>query len=552
MRAKGFWLFLGLGASVLLTGAPQLDAQHVRFDNAVLVPYVTDGDVLVRDSQGAPLTGTNYVAQLYYGTSATALTADTAAPARFRVPTTSLPGTWSGTDRTLSGLSPGSLAVLAVRVWDITTGPTYEQASSRGDCGPFYFEVKPDFLPPTNYYMFEFRARAFHRLATCVSGEPSPTFQTQPQSQIVAPGGTLTLSATVLHGCLYQWRFNGQIVGFSSTLVISNAQSSHAGSYQLIAGNYSGSVTSQTVSVTVAEPASVLFANNVLPNPPDRRVRWAEGSGLTGTNYVAQLYYGFTPSSLSPLTNPPAPFRPHTTTSPGTWIGGTRILPGISPGTPIFLQVKVWDLRYGASFEEVFAQGGFALPFQPFSYTPPANPLSPSDFYMENFSSAIWLSCPMFPTPIIHVHPESQTVPRGTTVQLRVVAEYPCDTEWFFNGASITTTHPGSTTLTINNVQPANVGDYYARVMNFNGSASATSQVARITLVGQPRLSSIAHSGGLFMFEVPSSANETFVIETTTNLSSANWTPISTNTAPFWFTNSIGADRQRFFRTVFR
>jgi hypothetical protein len=173
---------------------------------------------------------------------------------------------------------------------------------------------------------------------------------------------------------------------------------------------------------------------------------------------------------------------------------------------------------------------------------------------MENFSSAIWLSCPMFPTPIIHVHPESQTVPRGTTVQLRVVAEYPCDTEWFFNGASITTTHPGSTTLTINNVQPANVGDYYARVMNFNGSASATSQVARISLVGQPQLSSMAYSGGAFIFELPGNAGEIFVIETATNLNPiVTWTPIATNTAPFRFTNSAAAtDRQRFYRTVFR
>jgi hypothetical protein len=268
---------------------------------------------------------------------------------------------------------------------------------------------------------------------------------------------------------------------------------------------------------------------------------------------MAQLYYGLNPSSLFPVPHPPAPFRLHTTATPGTWLGGTRTLPGITPGTPIKLQLKVWDSRYGATFEEVFAQGGFVLAFLPFDYTPPINALTPAQFHMENFSSSGgWLSCPMFPTPIIHVHPASQTVLRGTNVQLRVVAEYPCHTEWFFNGAPITTTYPYST-LTISNVQPANVGDYYARVMNFNGSASATSQVARISLVGQPRLSSIAHSGGLFTFEVPSTANETFVVETATNLSpAAIWTPISTNTAPFWFTNSIGADRQRFYRTVFR
>src|SRR5687767_14053832 len=139
MGPKSFWGCVGLGVFVSLLSPSLLRAQNVRFDNAVLVPHVTDGDVLVRTSQGAPLTGTNFVAQLYYGTSASALIADTAAPARSRVPTTSQPGTWIGQDRNLTGFSAGSLIVLAVRVWDITTGSTYEQASSRGDCGPFYF-----------------------------------------------------------------------------------------------------------------------------------------------------------------------------------------------------------------------------------------------------------------------------------------------------------------------------------------------------------------------------------------------------------------------------
>jgi hypothetical protein len=233
-----------------------------------------------------------------------------------------------------------------------------------------------------------------------------------------------------------------------------------------------------------------------------------------------------------------------------------RTLPGFLPGTEgITLQVKVWDLRHDATYEEALARGGFRQEHAPFLYTAPANNALPPAFYMENFRSAMWLSCPFFPPPIIHVHPTSQTVRAGTNVTLRVVSEYPCRNEWYLNGALLPQPFPGSSTLTLSNIQPANVGDYYARVINMNFPATnqvATSQVARITLIGQPRLSSIARSDGLFMFEVPSSANETFVIETTTNLSTANWTPIRTNTAPFWFTNSIGAERQRFYRTVFR
>ena len=88
--------------------------------------------------------------------------------------------------------------------------------------------------------------------------------------------------------------------------------------------------------------------------------------------------------------------------------------------------------------------------------------------------------------------------------------------------------------------------------MNFPATNQvATSQVARIALHGQPRLSSITHLSGMFSFEVPASAAETFVIESATNLTPPTvWIPISTNTAPFWITNSTTADRQRFFRTV--
>ncbi len=85
-------------------------------------------DRLVRDVSGNPLVGTNYVAQLYIGGTPDTLMSHTAAPARFRIAPTSLPGTWAGGNRTV--VSPGSgPIVLQVRVWDITAGATYEQAS---------------------------------------------------------------------------------------------------------------------------------------------------------------------------------------------------------------------------------------------------------------------------------------------------------------------------------------------------------------------------------------------------------------------------------------
>jgi hypothetical protein len=282
MIARSLCILVSLAVSILLDLPTRSHAQVVTFYNGVLVPYVTAGDVLIRDSQGALLTGTNYVAQLYYGPSAAALVAHSAAPARFRPPGSSLAGTWStatGASRTLSGLSVGSVAVLAVRVWDISQAPTYEQAIAIGsfwsDNGPFYYQVTSG-LDSTNYFMFNFRA-IYHIGLRCyhVTNAP-PSFDSQPQSLTVTRGQGVMLTATVTNACLGHWRFNGNFVGQGDhspvppgqglffytryTLPITNAQPSHAGSYQFIAENYAGSITSQVAVLTVVTPPQLTSA----------------------------------------------------------------------------------------------------------------------------------------------------------------------------------------------------------------------------------------------------------------------------------------------------
>lgn len=301
-------------------------------------------------------------------------------------------------------------------------------------------------------------------------------------------------------------------------------------------------------SVVLAQGV-VNFNNNLtFQTPGDRLIRWPNGTGITGTNYVAQLYYGGSWDFLRPVTNPPVRFRPHTTAVPGTWIGGNRTLTGFGPGGPVILEVRFWDSRHGETFEEA-QTNGFAVRIPFFNYTVPP----PGSTLMENFAGRWWLDCPTMPAPIIHVQPTNQTVRAGSNVTLRVVAEYPCGNQWYFNGAALPN---GWSSLTISNFQAANVGDYYVVVSNrgFASSNATTSQVARVSLYGQARLGSFATSGNQFVFQVPGDADQTFVIETATDLTaSAAWIPIYTNSAPFWFTNStMAADQQRFYRTVFR
>jgi hypothetical protein len=140
---------------------------------------------------------------------------------------------------------------------------------------------------------------------------------------------------------------------------------------------------------SVQAQGAVDFRNSVqFVTATDRLVRDVSGTPLVGTNYLAQLYYGANPSSLNPVTDAPAPFRPATHSSPGTWTGGTRILWGFSPGQIVTLQVRVWDGTVAASYEDAAAIGFLATQHgvsNPFEFIPPSITSPASAWYIEEF-----------------------------------------------------------------------------------------------------------------------------------------------------------------------
>jgi hypothetical protein len=264
MSARRIYGCVTLAVSILLNNSIRLHAQAVVYFNNSVLFDLGCGDTLVRGPDDSPLTSTNYVAQLYYGPSANALVAHTSAPAPFR-PGTSGPGIWLGGNRTLTGLSPGQLAVLSVRAWDVRSGATYEQAFLRKDNGPFYYQVPTGSnLSPTNFFMYNFRAN--NALTPIPTNPPPPFFDVQPQSQTVRRSENVMLTVAVSNGWLGHWRFNGNVIDLSSpcrdarTLLLTNVQPSHAGAYQFIAENYSACVTSQVAVLTVVTPPQLTAA----------------------------------------------------------------------------------------------------------------------------------------------------------------------------------------------------------------------------------------------------------------------------------------------------
>ena len=114
------------------------------------------GFALVNDASGAPLTGTNYVAQVWYGGSASTLT-NSFRPSPFRASsTTALSGTWNpaatggpGSVATLDGFGPGSTVTLQVSVWDASRYSTWNQAQDQPGTGvsdPFTFKLSTNRL----------------------------------------------------------------------------------------------------------------------------------------------------------------------------------------------------------------------------------------------------------------------------------------------------------------------------------------------------------------------------------------------------------------------
>ena len=107
-----------------------------------------------------------------------------------------------------------------------------------------------------------------------------PAIVTDPASQSVAPGATVTLSV-VANGNpapTYQWRKNGVLVSgaTNATLVLPNVQAVDAGNYAVVVSNSDGIVTSNAATLTVTSTA---IGPSVTVQPQSQYL--APGAGVT-------------------------------------------------------------------------------------------------------------------------------------------------------------------------------------------------------------------------------------------------------------------------------
>ena len=79
-----------------------------------------------------------------------------------------------------------------------------------------------------------------------------------------------------------------------------------------------------------------------------------QGRALEGTNYVTQLYFWKSDGGFQPAANP-IPFNTN-----GYFFGGSVELNGIQECSAAWVQVRAWDARAGATFEEAALAGAWS------------------------------------------------------------------------------------------------------------------------------------------------------------------------------------------------
>jgi len=140
-------------------------------------------------------------------------------------------------------------------------------------------------------------------------------------------------------------------------------------------------VAASAFAVSAFGQGQISLKNSATVNP----VNDASGKPLTGTSYLAQVWYG---ASAGALTGSfaPSPFRVSTTTQPGTWNPAAAGGPGnigtfpagtFGPGSTVTLQVAVWDSAVaGASAASALAKAPGTGLSSTFTYTIPTDPLA--------------------------------------------------------------------------------------------------------------------------------------------------------------------------------
>jgi hypothetical protein len=310
------------------------------------------------DAQGVRLLGPGYVAELVYSDLPTGIPHETAAVRPFDYHTNHA-GYFAGGPVSLPSLIPCDPAWVQVRAWRSADGATFKEAALAGA----WTGVSDILLIPRTGGRCEDPPTAPATLMG-LQYPGKPLVVEQPRSQSIPRGESATVSVvacTSVRG-IYQWYqqpsewANGLIPGATNSTYTSLPLLTNTTFWVKIA-NSAGSTNSDPATVTALPPGqgTVRFANKGpgidTPFFGENRLR------LQGPDFVAQLYYSESrEGDFRPAAGTPVPFDEF-----GYFDGGTVGLPTVPGCGSAWLQVRVWDRRSGATFEEALSAGGWTV-----------------------------------------------------------------------------------------------------------------------------------------------------------------------------------------------
>lgn len=309
-----------------------------------------------------------------------------------------------------------------------------------------------------------------------------PVITLQPPLNVFAvPGDSVTLNVAATGEVIYLWRFNGfNIPGKSGpTLTIPSVSPADAGSYSVYIAAFGGkSVVSQICVLEVNGPgAAVNFSNSGL----GQRVFESDGvTPLTGDGYFAQLYAGTNATVLRPV-GAVTPFQ--TGNGSGFWRGAVRNIPGIAPGAPAVVQVRVWENGRGRTFEQgltvnskVGASAYLYLPSTGGVGEPPSLPSPLTGLTSFRVGDQVQLAITKQPSAV------ETTVGQSVNLRVEVTGNATPDYQWQRNGVDI----PGARgpILAIAAATTADAGTYRVQVTDFTGTLLSDSAVLGVNESG--------------------------------------------------------------------
>ena len=424
-------------------------------------------------------------------------------------------------------------------------------------------------------------------LACCSSvSNTAPAFTLQPTGQVAIAGATATFSAAASGSPApaYQWLFNATnlLAGkTSATLTLSNIQVSQAGGYSVTASNIAGIATSSVAQLTVLVPPSitgqptnftVISGSNATFNvtaagSAPLSYQWQRaGTNLPGATATVLQMNGVQPAQAGS-------YRVIVTNSAGTVTSAVATLTVLVPPSVTIPPTNFTVISGSNASFNVTASGSAPLSYQwqfagtnlPGATTTGlqmnnAQPTQAGGYrvIVTNTAGAVTsavATLTVLVPPSITDQPTNLSVLSGSNASFHVTASgsVPLSYQWQFAGTNL----PGATTTTLqmNNTQPAQAGAY--RVIVTNTAGAVTSAVATLTVLvppsitGQPtNLSVLSGSNATFTVTASGSASLAYQWqfagtnlsgETTTALQFTNVQPVQAGDYSVIVTNAAGA-----------